>query len=107
MDGDNLVTTREDLLIPEPPLREFAPTRLERAPPRTRRWLVIVALLIALVLGGLYGFNAFRQHAIATFFAHNKPPPAQISAVTATVETVPHFATGIGALAAVHQVTVS
>jgi multidrug efflux system membrane fusion protein len=59
------------------------------------------------VLGGLYGFNAFRQHAIATFFAHNKPPPAQISAVTATVEAVPRSATGIGALAAIHQVTVS
>jgi membrane fusion protein, multidrug efflux system len=75
--------------------------------PKTLRWLLIVGTLLALVLGGLYGFNRFREHAIASFFAGNKPPPAQISAVTATSEAVPHFATGIGSLAAVHQVTIT
>jgi multidrug efflux system membrane fusion protein len=107
MDGDNVITTRDELRIPDPPRLEFAPSRIERQPPKTGRWLVIVALALALVLGGLYGFNVFRQHAIATFFAQNKPPPAQVSAVTATAAGVPHFATGIGALAAVRQVTVS
>ena len=50
---------------------------------KTVRWFVIVGLLLAVVLGGLYGFNRFRAQAIATFFANNKPPPAQIAAVTA------------------------
>ena len=48
------------------------------------RWFVIVGLLLALVLGGLYGFNRFRDQAISDFFASNKPPPAQIAAVKAT-----------------------
>jgi multidrug efflux system membrane fusion protein len=79
-----------------------APTRAKRA-----RWFVIVALLLALVLGGLYGFNAYRSKAIANFFANNKPPPAQVSAVVATSEVVPHYAQGVGSLTAVHQVTVT
>jgi membrane fusion protein, multidrug efflux system len=89
---------------------EFTP--VARAPhPPTRakqlRWFIGIGLALLLVLGILYGFNAFRSHAIATFFANNKPPPAQISAVTATSEAVPHFAAGIGSLAAVHQVTIT
>jgi membrane fusion protein, multidrug efflux system len=75
--------------------------------PKTVRWLLIVGVLLALVLGGFYGFNRYRAQAIASFFAHNKPPPAQIAAVKATSETVPRFATGIGSLAAVHQVTIT
>jgi membrane fusion protein, multidrug efflux system len=74
---------------------------------RTARWLAIVGLLLAIVLGGLYGFNRFREHAIATYFANNKPPPAQISAVETETEAVPRFATGIGSVAAVHQVTIN
>jgi len=75
--------------------------------PRTIRWFVIVGLLLAIVLGGLYGFNRFREQAIATYFATNKPPPAQISAVEVKTETVPRFANGIGSVTAVHQVTIN
>ncbi|HEX5452469.1 MAG TPA: efflux RND transporter periplasmic adaptor subunit [Stellaceae bacterium] len=82
------------------------PARTGGRPVHTVRWLVIVGILLALVLGGFYGFNRFREHAIANFFAHNKPPPAEISAVVATTGQVPHHAEGIGSLAAVHQVTV-
>src|SRR5579872_2000792 len=74
-----------------------------RPPTRTRKivWLMIVGLLLVLLLGGLYGYNSFRSQAISAVFANMKPPPAQIVAVTATRETVPNFATGIGSLAAV------
>src|SRR5947208_8720660 len=74
--------------------------------PKTLRWLFIVGLLLVLVLGGLYGFNRFREQAIAAYFAANKPPPAQIAAVTATTEAVPRLASGIGSVEAVHQVTI-
>jgi membrane fusion protein, multidrug efflux system len=83
------------------------PDRTAAHRPKTLRWLVIVGVLLALVLGGFYGFNRYRAQAIANFFANNKPPPAQIAAVIATTETVPRFATGIGSLAAVHQVTIT
>src|SRR6516162_4792903 len=75
--------------------------------PKTIRWFVIVGLLLAIVLGALYGFNRFREQAIATYFANNKPPPAQISAAVVTTEAVPRFATGIGSVTAVHQVTIN
>jgi multidrug efflux system membrane fusion protein len=75
--------------------------------PKTVRWFFIVGILLVLVLGGFYGFNRYRAQAIATFFANNKPPPAQIAAVTAKSETVPRYAGGIGSLAAVHQVTIT
>jgi membrane fusion protein, multidrug efflux system len=75
--------------------------------PRTVRWLVIVGLLLAIVLGGLYGFNRFREQAIATFFANNKPPPAHVNAAEVKTEAVPRFATGIGSVTAVHQVTIN
>jgi multidrug efflux system membrane fusion protein len=75
--------------------------------PKTVRWFIIMGLLLAVVLGGLYSFNRFREHAITTFFANNKPPPAQISAVEVKTEAVPRFAPAIGSLAAVHQVTIN
>ncbi len=90
---------------------EFAPTaRVSRPPPsRVRRtvWFVGVLVLVALLLGGLYGFNAYRDKMIANYFASNKPPPVQISAMVATSAVVPQYASGVGSLAAVHQVTVT
>src|SRR5271156_941011 len=74
--------------------------------PRTFLWLVIAGLLLAVVLGGLYGFNRFREQAIATYFASNKPPPAQVSAAEVKTQAIPRFATGIGSASAVHQVTI-
>src|SRR5262249_56457707 len=73
----------------------------------TGRWLVSLGLVLAVVPGGFYGFNRFRDHAITNFFANNKPPPAQISAVEVKTEAVPRFAPAIGSLAAVHQVTIN
>lgn len=102
MDGDVTPIAPPGLAPSQPPGSRPPPSRAKRV-----RWFVIVALLVALVLGGLYGFNAWRSRMIANFFAHNKPPPAQISAVVAISQIVPHFATGIGSLTAVRQVTVT
>lgn len=76
-------------------------------PVRTGRWLIIVGLLLALLVGGLVGFNAFRDHMIAQFFANNKPPPLAVTAVEAKAEVVPNLLTAVGDLAAVHQVNVT
>jgi len=107
MDGDLHPQLTADTRTADPLAREAArpPHRAARRP-KTVLWLGIVGVLLALILGGLYGFNWYREKMIASFFAGNKPPPAQISAVTATSEAVPRFAMGIGSLVAVHQVTV-
>jgi multidrug efflux system membrane fusion protein len=101
MDGERLAPA-EGLLRDRGDIGRAATRR-----PKTIRWFIIVGLLLAIVLGGLYGFNRFREQAIATYFANNKPPPAQISAAEVKSEAVPRFATGIGSVTAVHQVTIN
>jgi membrane fusion protein, multidrug efflux system len=108
MDGDQSANRPARALDSEPAMRSDSDSSGITAPrPKTLRWLVIVTLLLVVVLGGLYEFNRFRSQAIASFFAHNKPPPAQISAVVARTQSVPRFAPGIGSITAVHQVTVN
>ena len=71
------------------------------------RKLVVMTLILALLLGGLYAFNRYRQQAISEFFAANKPPPVPVAAVPARAEPAPHYLSGIGTLAAVRQVVLS
>ena len=76
-------------------------------PVRMVRWFIIVGLLLALLVGGLVGFNAFRSHMIAQFFANNKPPPTTVTVAEARSEVIPNLLTAVGELAAVHQVNVT
>jgi multidrug efflux system membrane fusion protein len=76
-------------------------------PIRMVRWFIIIGLLLALLVGALVGFNAFRSHMIAQFFAGNKPPPATVTVAEAKSEVVPNLLTAVGGLAAVHQVDVT
>lgn len=90
---------------------DVAPSELEekphRRPVRMKRWFVIVGVLLALLVGGVVGFNAFRARMIAQFFASNKPPPVTISAVEVKSEVLPNLQRAVGSLAAVHQVNVT
>ena len=74
---------------------------------RLVRWFIIVGLLLALLVGALVGFNAFRSHMIAQFFANNKPPPSNVSIAEAKTEVIPNLLTAVGDLVAVHQVNVT
>src|ERR1700691_4329582 len=76
-------------------------------PVRMVRWFIIVGLLLALLVGALVGFNAFRSHMIAQFFANNKPPPSPVTMAEAKSEVIPNLLTAVGDLAAVHQVNVT
>jgi membrane fusion protein, multidrug efflux system len=78
-----------------------------KRPVRMVRWFIIMGLLLAVLVGALVGFNAFRSHMIAQFFANNKPPPANVSVATAKSEVIPNLLTAVGDLAAVHQVNVT
>jgi multidrug efflux system membrane fusion protein len=84
--------------------------RKERVPPSRGKVafrFVLMALVLTLVGGGLYGFDQFRKGMIAKFFAGNVPPPAAVSAEVAVSEAMPRMLDGIGTVAAVHQVTVA
>ncbi|AUC95837.1 MULTISPECIES: efflux RND transporter periplasmic adaptor subunit [Bradyrhizobium] len=78
-----------------------------KRPVRLVRWFIIVGLLLALLVGALVGFNAFRSHMIAQFFANNKPPPSNVTAAEAKSEVIPNLLTAVGDLVAVHQVNVT
>ena len=56
--------------------------------------LVVVAVLLALVVGGLYGFNRMRQQGMANYFAHMTPPPTPVSAVEAKAGARAPLSTG-------------
>src|ERR1700710_2883866 len=81
--------------------------RPKHRPVRTVKWFIIVGALLALLVGGLVGFNAFRTKMITQFFATNKPPPASVTVAQAKSEVVPNLLTAVGDLAAVHQVNVT
>ena len=76
-------------------------------PIRMTRWFVIVGSLLAVLVGGLVGFNAFRTKMITQFFANNKPPPVAVAVAEAKSEVIPNLLTAVGDLAAVHQVNVT
>jgi membrane fusion protein, multidrug efflux system len=94
-------------------LDHAAPRPKPAAPERraTRRGLVVRLLVVAVLLGalggGLWFFNEFRRQAISNFFATNVPPPTPVAAVAAEVGPLPQVLGGVGSLAAIRQVQVS
>ncbi|MFL5333378.1 MAG: efflux RND transporter periplasmic adaptor subunit [Geminicoccaceae bacterium] len=86
------------------------PRQTEASPPRRRRavlWFVVVAILLGLVGGGIYGFDQFRRKAIADFFASQMRPPTPVTATPAEAGPMPRYLDGIGSLAAVREVHVA
>src|SRR3981081_3551683 len=76
-------------------------------PVRMTRWFIIVGLVLALLVGALVGFNAFRTKMITQFFANNKPPPSTVAIAEAKSEIIPNLLIAVGDLAAAHQVNVT
>jgi multidrug efflux system membrane fusion protein len=76
-------------------------------PVRTKLWFSIMVVLMALLVGVFWGFNQFRNHMIAQFFANMKMPPATVSVADVKTEVLPNLLTGIGDVVAVHQVNVT
>jgi membrane fusion protein, multidrug efflux system len=72
-------------------------------------WLraALMALLMVVLGGGLYGFNAFRAQAINNAFNNMKQPPTPVAVAVAQKQAMPRYAPGIGTLQAVHQVTIT
>src|SRR5260370_16291004 len=92
-------------IVTEANISGRAITEKPRARPvRMIRWFIIVGLLLALLVGALVGFNAFRSHMIAQFFANNKPPPSTVAIAEAKSEVIPNLLTAVGDLAALPPV---
>jgi multidrug efflux system membrane fusion protein len=89
------------------PAGETATSAHAHKPVRMRKWFIIIGGGLAVLVFLFVGFNAFRSHMIAQFFANMKPPPVTVTAVEAKSEVIPNLLTTIGDLAAVHQVDVS
>ena len=87
--------------------RGAEPARPKPSRRRVTVWFVIVALLLALVGGGLFAFERFRAKAIADFFASQVPPPTPVAAEPARLGPMPRYLDGIGTLTAVREVDVS
>ena len=84
--------------------------RAKAKPPRRRVviWFVIVALLLGLVGGGLYGFDRVpAPRRSPTSSPSQVPPPTPVAAAPAEVGPMPHYLDGIGTLAAVREVKVA
>jgi multidrug efflux system membrane fusion protein len=96
-----------DMPVPNGAIDQVGERR--QRPPRRKLILrlFIMAVLLAVVLGGLYAFDQFRQKMIAQFFANNVPPPSPVTAVAAVTESMARYLDGIGTIKAVQQVTVS
>lgn len=91
---------------------EEAENQGERTRPGpTRRGLAVRLLVVAVLLGalggGLWFFNEFRKQAISAFFAGNVPPPTPVAAVPAEAGPLARYLGGIGTVAAIRQVEVS
>lgn len=80
---------------------------VRQRPVRSKLWFSIVAVLLALLVGAIWGFNQFRNHMIAQFFATMRLPPTVVSVAEVKSEVLPHLLTGIGDVVAVHQVDVT
>lgn len=73
-----------------------------------KKRMVIMALLLALVFGGLVGFDVFRKAMMAQFFATMMtPPPTPVSVAEGVSGPIPRTLEAIGTLEAVRQVTLS
>jgi len=72
-----------------------------------KKRFVIVAVLLALVFGGLYGFDILRKNGMKAYFAAMKPPPAPVAMAEAKRQPIPHMLEGIGTLESVRQVTIT
>ncbi len=81
--------------------------KTQHKPVRMRRWMIIIGGALVLLLVVIVGFNHLRSEGIKKYFASMKPPPTNVAVAEAKSEVLPNLLTGVGDLAAVHQVNVT
>ncbi|HEX7790172.1 MAG TPA: efflux RND transporter periplasmic adaptor subunit [Afipia sp.] len=81
--------------------------KTQHKPVRMRRWVIIIGGALALLLVVIVGFDYLKKEGIKKYFASMKPPPTSVAVAEAKSEVLPNLLTGVGDLAAVHQVNVT
>jgi len=66
--------------------------------------MTIMLLIIGLLFGGIFGFQAFKAYKIKQFFATNKAPPVTVTAMPAAFQTWQPQINAVGSLRAVRGV---
>jgi len=69
--------------------------------------LLLMMLVLGVVFGGIFGFQAFKNKMMGEYFATMKPPPVTVSATLAEAQTWSPLLTTIGTLKAIQGVQVS
>jgi membrane fusion protein, multidrug efflux system len=69
--------------------------------------LVMMALFLILLFGGLFGFDLFRKVQMGKAFASYRPAPVPVTAIRAESGAVPRALQAIGTLEAVRQVMIA
>ena len=66
--------------------------------------MTIMLLIVGLLFGGIFGFQAFKAYKIKEFFATNKAPPVTVTAMSAAFQTWQPQISAVGTLRAVRGV---
>jgi membrane fusion protein (multidrug efflux system) len=74
--------------------------------PLLKRLLIMLAL-VAVVFGGIFGYQAFKAHMIKRFMASNKAPPVTVSAMKAEIQSWQPQLSAVGSVRAVRGVDVT
>lgn len=72
-----------------------------------KKRMIIMLIGVAIVFGGVFGFDYVRSYFMGKFFANFQPPPAVINATKATEETWQPSLLAVGSLVAVKGVEVT
>ena len=69
--------------------------------------MVVMLIVIGLILGGIFGFQAFKNRAIATYLANLKAPPQIVSTITAAMSPWQTTLQSVGSFNAVEGASLS
>jgi multidrug efflux system membrane fusion protein len=92
--------------LPSRAISDPIPLRDRPAPRSQKRALIMTGGVLAVVVAVFYAYHLYDAGQMAARMAF-KPPPTPVTAVSAVVQPIPKYLSGIGTLQAVRQVTVA
>lgn len=75
--------------------------------PHLSRRMIILLMMLAIIFGGIIGYNLFRGYMMGQYFASFEPPPITVSAVTAKEENWQSVLSTVGSFVAIDGVDIS